>query len=59
MTIIDTTTVSVLFALVAIAVLTGVAAVSIALVRVYAAGRPAPVAAAPKPYAFLHGRYAH
>jgi hypothetical protein len=59
MTIIDTTTVSVLFALVAIAVLTGVAAVSIALVRVHAAGRPARVAAAPKSYAFLHGRYAH
>ena len=59
MTIIDTTTVSVLFALVAIAVLTGLAAVSIALVRVHVAGRPARVTAAPKAYAFLHGRYAH
>ena len=59
MTIIDTTTVSVLFALVAIAVLVGVAAISIALVRVHAAGRPARVAQAPRAYAFLHGRYAH
>jgi hypothetical protein len=59
MTIIDTTTVSVLFALVAIAVLIAVAAVTIALVRVHAAGRPATVAAVPQPYAFLHGRFAH
>jgi hypothetical protein len=56
MTIIDTTTVSVLFALIAIAVLTAFVAVTVALVRVHAAGRPAP---APRGHAFLHGRYAH
>ena len=61
MTIIDTTTVSVLFALIAIAVLTAVVAVTVALARVHAAGRPAPAvpAAAPRGYAFLHGRFAH
>ena len=58
MTIIDTTTVSVLFALVSIAILTAVVAVSIALVRVHAAGRPARVAQAPRA-GILHGRLAH
>ena len=49
MNIIDTTTVSVLFALVSIAILAAVVAVGIALVRVHAAGRPARVAQAPAP----------
>ena len=58
MNIIDTTTVSVLFALVSIAILAAVVAVGIALVRVHAAGRPARVAQGPRA-AFLHGRFAH
>lgn len=59
MTIIDTTTVSVLFALIAIAVLTAFVAVTVAMVRAHAAGNPVPAAPAPRGYAFLHGRYAH
>jgi hypothetical protein len=56
MTIIDTTTVSVLFALVALAIVAAVAVTGYALVRTY--GRPGfhlPRYAKPA----LHGRFAH
>ena len=58
MTIIDTTTVSVLFALIGLAVLTAFVAVTVAVVRAHAAGSAVPAAPAPRA-AVLHGRLAH
>ena len=58
MTIIDSTTVSVLFALVAVAFLTGVVALAVAWADVHAAGRPARVARSPRA-AYPQGRLAH
>jgi hypothetical protein len=55
MTIVDTTTVSVLFALIALAVLTGVVAIGIALVRTAGVRVHLPQHAEP----VLHGRLAH
>ncbi len=62
MTIIDTTTVSVLLVLVAVAVLAGIATIGFALARVYvtwyAGPRPASVPA-DTTYSFMHFRYGH
>jgi hypothetical protein len=55
MTIVDTTTVSVLFALIALAVLTGVVATGIAVIRTYGIHVHLPRHEAP----VLHGRFAH
>jgi hypothetical protein len=55
MTIIDTTTVSVLFALIALAVLTGVVATGVALVRT--SGFRLHLLQLAEPV--LHGRFAH
>ena len=55
MTIIDTPTVSVLFALIALAVLTGVVAIGVALARTSRFRFHLPQHAKPA----LHGRFAH
>ena len=57
MTIVDTTTVSVLFALIAVAVLVAVAATGYALVRSY--GRPVRLHLPRAAKLAMHGRLAH